>query len=103
MLRCYLLSKSTWLNPIDAKWAHGKRRVVEPARLLTAAELRARVCAAFDCPEEDLLGLPDPLDAHRVIPKEVACSCTSRAPRAAPTILPHPCSSQSRRVPRRGR
>jgi transposase len=72
ILPCYLPSKSPWLNPIEAKWAHGKRRVVEPARLLTAAELRARVCAAFDCPEEDLLGLPDPLDTHRVIPEQVA-------------------------------
>jgi transposase len=53
LLPSYLPSKSPWLNPIEAKWAHGKRRVVEPARLLTAAELRARVGAAFDCPEED--------------------------------------------------
>jgi hypothetical protein len=72
ILPCYLPSKSPWLNPIEAKWAHGKRRVVEPARLLTAAELRARVCAAFDCPEEALLGLPDPLEAHSVIPEQVA-------------------------------
>lgn len=72
ILNDYLPIKSPWLNPIEAKWAHGKRRVVEPARLLTAAELRARVCAAFDCPEEELLGLPDPLDAHLVIPKQVA-------------------------------
>jgi transposase len=72
ILPCYLPSKSPWLNPIEAKWAQGKRRVVEPARLLTAAELRARVCAAFDCPEEALLGLPDPLAAHSVIPEQVA-------------------------------
>ena len=72
IVNCYLPSKSPWLNPIEPQWAHGKRRVVEPARLLSAAELRARVCAAFDCPEEALLGLPAPLDAHCVIPKEVA-------------------------------
>ena len=72
ILPCYLPSKSPWLNPIEAKWAHGKRRVVEPARLLTAAELRTRVCAAFDCPEADLLGLPDPRDTHLVIPEQVA-------------------------------
>jgi transposase len=72
IVNCYLPIKSPWLNPIEPKWAHGKRRVVEPARLLPATELRARVCAAFDCPEEDLLGLPVPLDTHRVIPKEVA-------------------------------
>ena len=72
LVTCRLPSKSPWLNPIEAKWAHGKRRVVEPAQLLTAAELRARVCAAFDCPEEALLGLPDPLEAHSVIPEQVA-------------------------------
>jgi transposase len=72
LVNCYLPIKSPWLNPIEPKWAHGKRRVVEPARLLSAAELRARVCAAFDCADEDLLGRPVPLDAHRVIPEEVA-------------------------------
>ena len=72
IINCYLPIKSPWLNPIEPKWAHGKRRVVEPARLLTAADLRARVCAAFDCPEEALLGLPDPLDTHLVIPEQVA-------------------------------
>jgi transposase len=72
IVNCYLPIKSPWLNPIEPKWAHGKRRVVDPARLLTAAELRARVCAAFDCPEAALLGLPVSLDAPRGIPEEVA-------------------------------
>jgi DDE superfamily endonuclease len=72
ILNCYLPIKSPWLNPIEPKWVHGKRRVVEPARLLTAAELRTRVCAAFDCPDEELLGLPVPLASHLVIPEEVA-------------------------------
>jgi hypothetical protein len=72
IIACYLPSKSPWLNPIEPKGAHGKRRVVEPARLLTAAELRARVCAAFDCPAAELLGLPVPLVTHPVLPEEVA-------------------------------
>lgn len=59
---CLLPTKSPWLNPIEPKWVHGKRRVVEPARLLSAAELEDRVCAAFACPRSD----------HLVIPKEVA-------------------------------
>jgi hypothetical protein len=71
-LTCHPPSKSPWLNPIEPRWAHGKRRVVEPARLLTAAELRARGCAAFDCPDEDLLGLPGPLATPPAIPEEVA-------------------------------
>jgi hypothetical protein len=72
IVNCYLPVKSPWLNSIEPKWAHGKRRVVEPDRLLTAAELRTRVCAAFDCPAEELLGLPVPLAAHQLIPEEVA-------------------------------
>jgi hypothetical protein len=59
---CPLPTKSPWLNPIEPKWVHGKRRVAEPARLLTARELEERVCAAFDCP----------LDRHLAIPQEVA-------------------------------
>jgi transposase len=72
ILNGYLPSKSPWLNPIEPQWAQGKRRVSEPDRLLSAAELRARVCAAFDCPAEDLWGLPVPLNAHPVIPEQVA-------------------------------
>ena len=49
---CRLPVKSPWLNPIEPKWVHGKRRVVEPARLLTAHELAERVCAALRCPHE---------------------------------------------------
>jgi transposase len=59
---CFLPTKSPWLNPIEPKWVHGKRRIVEPARLLTAAEVEERVCAAFACPVVD----------HLTIPKEVA-------------------------------
>ena len=49
---CLLPVKSPWLNPIEPKWVHGKRRVVEPHRLLSARELAERVCAAFACPYE---------------------------------------------------
>jgi len=49
---CPLPIKSPWLNPIEPRWVHGKRRVVEPARLLTAQELADRVCAHFQCPHE---------------------------------------------------
>ncbi len=39
ILPCLLPSKSPWLNPIEPRWMHGKRKVAEPERLLTAAEL----------------------------------------------------------------
>jgi transposase len=55
---CRLPSKSPWLNPIEPKWVHGKRRIVEPARLLTANEVAERVCGAFDCVHEEHLSLP---------------------------------------------
>jgi hypothetical protein len=51
--------KSPWLNPIEPKWVHGKRRTVEPDRTLSADELAERVCAAFDCTHEDHLAIPE--------------------------------------------
>lgn len=50
IVNCYLPIKSPWLNPIEPKWVYGKRRVVEPDRVLTPAELAERVCEIFDCP-----------------------------------------------------
>ncbi len=49
---CPLPSKSPWLNPIEPKWMHGKRRIVDPARLLMADEIAERVCACFGCLHE---------------------------------------------------
>lgn len=55
ILACYLPSKSPWLNRIEPHWAHGKRNIVEPARLLTAQEVADRVCAYFGCAHESHL------------------------------------------------
>lgn len=49
LLVFYLPSKSPWLNAIEPKWVHGKRAIVEPARLLTGAELMQRVCEYYHC------------------------------------------------------
>lgn len=62
ILPCYLPIKSPWLNPIEPKWIHTQRKIVEPARLLTARELEDRICNALGCPHED----------HLVIPEKVA-------------------------------
>jgi transposase len=59
LLRCQLPSKSPWLNPIEPKWVHGKRKVAEPARLLTSHELADRMHAALGCTREPYLSLPD--------------------------------------------
>jgi hypothetical protein len=55
IIPCWLPIKSPWLNRIEPKWVHGKRAIVEPARLLTAQELRQRVCEYFCCEQAELL------------------------------------------------
>jgi transposase len=61
LLVCYLPVKSPWLNPIEPKWVHSKRAIVEPTRLLSAQEVAERVCAYHHCPHEPHLSLPDPI------------------------------------------
>jgi transposase len=58
LLACFLPVKSPWLNPIEPKWLHGKRKVLEPDRLLSTAELVARVCAVYGCAHEPHLVAP---------------------------------------------
>jgi transposase len=52
ILVCRLPSQSPWLNPIEPKWVHGKRAIVEPDRLLSAQEIVARVYAYYGCADE---------------------------------------------------
>ncbi len=59
ILSCALPIKSPWLNPIEPKWIHTQRKIVEPARLLPARELEDRVCDALGCSHEDHLVIPD--------------------------------------------
>jgi hypothetical protein len=59
ILNQYLPVKSPWLNPSEPKWVHGKRKVVEPERLLSAQELADRVCAVFACPREPHLSISE--------------------------------------------
>ena len=49
VVACFLPVKSPWLNPIEPKWAHGKKAIVEPERLLAADEVRTRVCDYYAC------------------------------------------------------
>lgn len=59
ILSCYLPTRSPWLNPIEPKWIHTQRKIVEPTRLLTAREFEERVCEALHCPREHHLTIPD--------------------------------------------
>jgi len=55
ILSCLLPKKGPWLNPIEPMWIHGKRRVVEPERVLAPQEIVERVCNTFRNPIEALL------------------------------------------------
>ncbi len=59
IISCLLPKQSPWLNSIEPKWVHGKRRVMETDGLLGARELAERVCAAFECPHYEHLSLPE--------------------------------------------
>jgi hypothetical protein len=59
LVSCYLPVKSPWLNPIEPKGVHGKRAIVEPARLLSAHEIADRICAHFGCSHDTHLAIPD--------------------------------------------
>jgi transposase len=59
ILPLFLPTKSPWLNPIEPKWVHGKRNVVEPDGLLTTKQLAERICAYFQCSYESHLALPE--------------------------------------------
>ena len=59
IVACLLPSKSPWLNPSEPKWVHGKRAVVEPARVLPAPELADRVCAYYGCAHDAHLSIPE--------------------------------------------
>jgi hypothetical protein len=58
MVVCQLPSTSPWLNPIAAKWVHGKRQVVEPTRWLSIEEWEERVAAALGANHADHLTMP---------------------------------------------
>ena len=50
LLAVLLPKKSPWLNPIEPRWIHAKRKVLEPDRKLSAKELSQRVCDHFQQP-----------------------------------------------------
>jgi len=59
ILVCPLPIKSPWLNPIEPKWVHGKKRIAEPDRTLSAQEVAERVCTALNCHYEPHLSIPE--------------------------------------------
>ena len=61
IVSCLLPKQSPWLNAIEPKWVHAKRKVVEPdGDPLGAYELaEKRVCRVFDCPHYEHLSIPE--------------------------------------------
>ena len=57
ILPFFLPTKSPWLNPIEPKWVHAKKAIVEPDGLLSAQQLVERICAHFGCSYEPPLTL----------------------------------------------
>ena len=58
LLTFLLPIKSPWLNPIEPRWVHGKRKVCEPDGDLTPEELTRRLFGHFDTePLADLVNI----------------------------------------------
>ncbi len=72
IVACRLPSKSPWLNPIEPKWMHGKRAIVEPERVLTAREVELRVCDYYGCSQHEHLQQTDPPKKQPVNRKQAA-------------------------------
>jgi len=45
------------LNPIEPRWVHAKKAVVEPDGLLSVQQLAERICAHFGCSYEPHLAI----------------------------------------------
>jgi len=55
IVTCGLPVKAPWLNAIEPKWAHGKKAIVEPDQVVSAAEVERRACAYYHCDQEEHL------------------------------------------------
>ena len=57
-MSCLVPKQTPWLNVIELKWVHSKRKVVESGGLLGSHELTDRVCRVFGCPCYERLFIP---------------------------------------------
>jgi hypothetical protein len=72
IVACFLPVKSPWLNPIEPKWVHGKRAIVEPDRVLSAREVETRACDYYGCERHERLRQTDPPKKGSAIRKTAA-------------------------------
>ncbi len=54
IVACPLPVKSPWLNPIEPKWVHGKRRIVEPAAPADGRGTGGPRLRRLGCPRDDI-------------------------------------------------
>jgi transposase len=86
-----LPSKSPWLNPIEPKWVHGKRAIVEAERMLTAQEVKERVCLYYHCPQHEPLQQQkktEPKTQRKPAPKPQPASKAKTKPKAGARTRP---------------
>lgn len=55
LLAILLPKKSPWLNPIEPRWIHAKRKIMEPDRKLSIEEIQERVYRVFQQPALPLI------------------------------------------------
>jgi hypothetical protein len=72
IVACPLPSKAPWLNPIEPKWMHGKKAIVEAEQVLTAHEVEMRVCPYYGCDQDQHLQQPTPAKKKTVKKQQVA-------------------------------
>jgi transposase len=69
---CQLPVKAPWLNPIEARWVHGKRAILEPDRALTGQEVKERVCQHYGCEQREPLTQQVQPKRKRTVKQQVA-------------------------------
>ena len=69
---CFRPVKAPWLSPIEPKWVHGKRAIVEPDRALRADEVEARASDDYGCDGRPRLRQTDPAQKASRKRKQVA-------------------------------
>jgi hypothetical protein len=72
LLVCQLPVKAPWLNPIEPRWVHGKRAIMEAERALTTQEVKDRVCAHYGCKQLEPLEQKGAPKRARMVKQKVA-------------------------------
>jgi DDE superfamily endonuclease len=72
IVACQLPVKAPWLNPIEPRWVHGKRAIMEADRVLAAQEVKDRVCEHYGCEQLEPLQQQGATKRPRKVKQKVA-------------------------------